>query len=168
LIRIMNELERVLGLIESFRAFRATRRDFAAQAGLHPSALSRILKVGELPAELLRELASFERLSRTHLEVIAAASPEKRPALLEAVRRGGSTYRLRDRKERIARGASPAPPSPEPPAPPRGVELARALGASPEETGAFALELLSVLLRDSRARVRASFESFRAARAQRS
>src|SRR5581483_675698 len=95
----MNELGRVLSLIESFRAAKASRRDFAEKNGLHPSALSRILRVGALPAALLDELATFERLSRTHLEVLAAAPEERRGALLAQVRAGRSTYRLRARRE---------------------------------------------------------------------
>jgi hypothetical protein len=177
-IRIMNELARVLALVGAFKEAKTTCRAFAAREGLHPSALSRILRVGTLPEALLSELASFERLSRTHLEVLAAADEEERPALLEQVRKGGSTYRLRAREERVARvraetppaDLSPAPASPPAstaaPAPedPRACEIARELGSSPEEAGAFALELLSVLLRDSRARVRASFAQFRARR----
>lgn len=166
----MNELKRVLALIESFRGAQASRRDFARRHRLHPSALSRILRVGELPEELLSELASFERLSRTHLEVIATAPSEKRADLLAKVREGRSTYRLRDRRETtVTPSPEPAPPEPPPsrepspePAPdPRTRELARALGATPEETRDFALELLQVLLRGSPARVRASLEQFR-------
>src|SRR5581483_11240018 len=107
----MNELGRVLSLIESFRAAKASRRDFAEKNGLHPSALSRILRVGALPAALLDELATFERLSRTHLEVLAAAPEERRGALLAQVRAGRSTYRLRARRETTGAppGAESAP-----------------------------------------------------------
>jgi hypothetical protein len=172
----MNELKRVLALVESFRAAQASRRDFARRNRLHPSALSRILRVGALPSSLLEELASFERLSRTHLEVIASAPEERRRELLAQVRAGRSTYRLRDRSERTVPLPSPCPATPvaapTPPGPTpearasdlRASELARALGATPEETGAFALELLSLLLEGSPGRVRASLEQFRAAR----
>jgi len=154
----------LLSLIESFRAANATRRDFARKHRLHPSALSRILRVGELPGTLLDELASFERLSRTHLEVIATAPAERRPELVGHVRAGRSTYRIRTAARR--------PPSPSP-APrvetraprlrshgdgagaDRAPDLARALGASPAETRSFALELLGVLLESSPQRVRA-------------
>lgn len=197
----MNELKKVLSLIEAFRAANKSRRDFARSRGLHPSALSRILRVGELPGELLDELASFERLSRTHLEVIATAPSERRPELLARVREGRSTYSLRERRETTAVAiaapeaakstapersgyptpsaersgyptASPAPervPSPAPSVPPpsmyedpRARELARRLGATPEETHAFALELLAALLRGSPDRVRSSLAQFRA------
>src|SRR5947209_20186197 len=36
--RPMNELRKVLGLIEAFRSANKTRRDFAKSRGLHPSA----------------------------------------------------------------------------------------------------------------------------------
>ncbi len=168
----MNELKKVLSLIESFRSAQASRRDFARRHCLHPSALSRILRVGELPEPLLAELASFERLSRTHLEVIATAPEERRPELLAQVREGRSTYRLRDRRETTAvpvAAPSPAPTAPEAAAGPwepdaRTRELARVLGASPEETRDFALELLHALHKGSPGRVRASFAQFRAVR----
>ncbi len=164
----MNELERVLSLVASFRAANTTRRAFAKKKGLHPSALSRLLRVGELPPELLGELARFERLSRTHLEVIATAPSERREELLASVREGRSTYALRDRRETTAvRLDAPLEPSPAPapvPFDPRAQALATKLGTSPEETQSFALELLSVLLRGSPDRVRASLEQFRAAR----
>jgi len=152
----MNELKKVLGLIESFRASGSCARDFARRKGLHPSALSRILRVGELPPELLSELASFERLSRTHLEVLATAPSERRAELLASVREGRSTYRLRDRRETTAVqvGSQAEPQDP----------LGRALGASAEETQAFALELLSLLMKSSPERVRSSLAQFRAAR----
>ena len=57
-----NELGRVLALVASFKRAEGSRRDFARRHRLHPSALSRILRVGELPEALLEELASFERL----------------------------------------------------------------------------------------------------------
>jgi len=164
----VNELERVLQLIEAYRKSGTSRRAFARRRGLHPSALSRILRVGELPDELLRGLAAFERLSRTHLEVIATAPAERRGELVSQAREGRSTYRLRDRRETMAVAvgatveATPAPVS-ETAADPRTLALARTLGATAEETRAFALELLSVLLRSSPERVRASLEQFRAA-----
>jgi hypothetical protein len=177
----MNELGRVLSLIESFRAAKASRRDFAEKNGLHPSALSRILRVGALPAALLDELASFERLSRTHLEVLAAAPEERRGALLAEVRAGRSTYRLRERRERTgaprsaasaaegSRASPPAEPARSAAAADAAAELGARLGASAEETRAFALELLSVLFAGSPGRVRSSLEQFRRARsAQRS
>src|SRR5436190_2076502 len=97
--KVMNELPRVLRLIEAFRSAQTSRRDFARRHRLHPSALSRILRIGELPDELLSELASFERLSRTHLEVIATAPEERRSELVASAREGRSTYRLRERRE---------------------------------------------------------------------
>ncbi len=168
----MNELKKVLSLVESFREAGGSRRDFARRHHLHPSALSRILKVGALPDALLAELAAFERLSRTHLEVIATAPEERRQELLAQVRAGRSTYRLRDRRETTAVALSAPPPAtepappPSPPVPtaehdPRAAALARALGASVAETRAFSLELLSVLLAGSPGRVRASLEQFR-------
>jgi hypothetical protein len=165
--RRSNELGKVLSLVESFRAAQGSRREFARRHGLHPSALSRILRVGDLPGSLLDELASFERLSRTHLEVIATAPEERRRELLDQVRAGQSTYRLRDRRETTSTAALPpdAPSVASPPEPdPRARELARALGATAEETRAFALELLAVLLQGSPGRVRASLEQFRARR----
>lgn len=166
----MNELKKVLSLIESFKTAQASRRDFARRHRLHPSALSRILRVGELPESLLEELASFERLSRTHLEVIATAPEERRTEVLAQVRAGRSTYRIRDRRETTAVAvSSPAPPeaavtpaSPE--IDPRAHDLARTLGASPEETQDFALELLGALFKGSPGRVRESLEQFRATR----
>jgi hypothetical protein len=123
--------------------------------------------VGELPGELLSELASFERLSRTHLEVLATAPEERRGELVSAMKEGRSTYELRARRETtaVALAPSPAPsPGPEAAPDPRARELARELGSTPEETRDFALELLSVLLRSSRERVRSSLEQFRARR----
>jgi hypothetical protein len=174
---LVNELERVLRLIEAWKESKASRRAFARRRGLHPSALSRILRVSELPDELLRELASFERLSRTHLEVIATAPPERRSELVSKVREGRSTYRLRERRETTAVAAfrpaeavaapveAPREAIPEPAGDPRTLGLARTLGATAEETRDFALELLSVLLRSSPERVRASLSQFRAASA---
>ena len=167
-IKGMNELDKVLSLVASFRAANTTRRAFAKKKGLHPSALSRLLRVGDLPEEFLGELAKFERLSRTHLEVIATAPSERRQELLASVREGRSTYALRDRRETTAvrlEAPAPAPPAPTaPPVDPRAQALATKLGTSPEETQSFALELLSVLLRGSPDRVRASLEQFRAAK----
>jgi hypothetical protein len=166
-IRInMNELRKVLSLIESFAQARTSRRDFARRHRLHPSALSRILKVGELPQDLLSELARFERLSRTHLEVIAAAPLERRSEVLAQVKAGRSTYRLRDRRETVAVPlAAPAGPAvaTEATSDPRARALAGTLGASEAETRAFALELLSVLMKSSPERVRASLVQFRGA-----
>jgi hypothetical protein len=176
--KAMNELPRVLRLIESFRAAQTSRRDFARRHRLHPSALSRILRIGALPDALLEELASFERLSRTHLEVIATAPAERRPELIARVRAGRSTYSLRERRETtavaVAAGQTTAieaaadesedekNENDEPD--PRARELAQTLGASCEETRAFALELLSVLMKGSPERVKSSLEQFRAAR----
>ncbi|HZV03043.1 MAG TPA: hypothetical protein VFF73_40425 [Planctomycetota bacterium] len=158
-----NELERVLDLVSAFKASGASHRDFARRHRLHPSTLSRILRVGELPQELLSELATFERLSRTHLEVLATAPEERRRELVAAVREGRSTYTLRERRETTAVAvASPAPTATGPEESGRAADLARELGSTPEETRDFALELLSVLLRSSRERVRASLEQFRA------
>lgn len=186
-MRARNELGRVLGMIEAFRAEGETRQRFARRHRLHPSALSRILRVAELPGEVLSELERLPHLSRTHLEVLAAAPLERRPALLDAVREGRSTYSLRSRTERSARVAfsqeekpvfsqeekqapCPAPPAPEPPAR-RAIDarleaVARSLEASPEETLAFAGELLLVLWKSNPRRVLESFESFKAARAR--
>jgi ParB-like chromosome segregation protein Spo0J len=160
----MNELERVLSLVTAFRTANMTHRAFAKKKGLHPSALSRLLRVGELPRELLGELASFERLSRTHLEVIATAPSERRSELIAAIREGRSTYRLRERRETTA---VPVEGPPVAPADPGALSLAASLGTSPEETQAFALELLSVLMRSSPERVHASLAAFRAARVTR-
>src|SRR5581483_7466648 len=98
----MNQLPKVLRLVQAFRAEAMSRRDFARRHRLHPSALSRLLRVGELPDDLLAELASFERLSRTHLEVIATAPPERRVELVAKVREGRSSYELRERRETTA------------------------------------------------------------------
>jgi hypothetical protein len=183
----MNELARVLRLIEAYEESKTSRRAFAKRRGLHPSALSRILRVQELPGELLDELATFERLSRTHLEVIATAPPERRSELVSLVREGRSTYRIRERRETTAVAIAPRPeasappggplvsqgepsdkgqgePAPEPAPDPKTLALSRRLGATPEETRDFALELLSVLLRSSPERVRSSLEQFRAVR----
>jgi hypothetical protein len=84
----VNELARVLRLIEAYEESKTSRSAFARRRGLHPSALSRILRVGKLPEALLLELGSFERLSRTHLEVIATAPPERRSELVSRVREG--------------------------------------------------------------------------------
>jgi ParB-like chromosome segregation protein Spo0J len=173
----MNELARVLRLIEAYEESRASLGAFAKRRGLHPSSLSRILRVGKLPEELLSELASFERLSRTHLEVIATAPPERRSELVSWAREGRSTYRIRERREttavKVSPPSEPTPGAATPPAqvqgepesvPSRVSALARALDATPEETRDFALELLSVLLRSSPGRVRSSLEQFRQAR----
>jgi hypothetical protein len=180
--KAMNELPRVLRLIETFRAAQTSRRDFARRHRLHPSALSRILRIGELPDALLEELAAFERLSRTHLEVIATAPEERRPELIARAREGRSTYSLRERRETTAvavaatpttaietpeaegRDESPDEQNASAETDPRARELADTLGASCEETRAFALELLSVLMKGSPERVRSSLEQFRAAR----
>jgi len=158
-----NELERVLGLVSAFKASGASHRDFARRHRLHPSTLSRILRVGELPGELLAELATFERLSRTHLEVLATAPEERRREVFAAVKAGRSTYTLRERRETtaVALAPSPAPAASAPEESGRAAVLGRELGATPDETRDFALELLSVLLRSSRERVRASLEQFR-------
>lgn len=168
-----NELGRVLGLAQDFQASGLTRRAFARSRRLHPSSLSRLLRVTELPAELRAELASLEKLSRTHLEVVATAPAEQRPAILAAIREGRSTYRIRDRRESTA--VTPAVhPEPSTQGEPLRVspfaqderlkEVARALGASDEETLAFAAELLLILWRQSRSRVEASFAAFRVPR----
>ena len=162
--RSHNELERVLALGAEFQGFSGSRSDFARKRRLHPSALSRILRVAELPQELLTELARFPVLSRTHLEVIAAAPEERRAEIVAAVRAGRSTYAIRERREssRVALEA-PSPVT----APPAGVdpgrlgEVARALGASHDETLAFALELLTVLWRSGPDRVSGSFAAWR-------
>jgi ParB-like chromosome segregation protein Spo0J len=160
-----NDLDRVLRLVSAFKAGGTSRQEFARRHRLHPSTLSRILRVGDLPPELLSELASFERLSRTHLEVLATAPEERRRELVSAVREGRSTYTLRERRETTAVSLAPPPPAPEPVAEEgRAALLARELGSTPQETRDFALELLSVLLRSSRERVRASLEQFRARR----
>jgi ParB-like chromosome segregation protein Spo0J len=180
--RPRNELGRVLALVVEFRHAGTNRRRFARRHRLHPSALSRILRVEQLPPEVLSELASLPSLSRTHIEVLATAPPERRGQLLDAVRSGRSTYRLRDRRETTAvetsaveTAAAPVAPVVEatPPAPPaapaaastpsdpRLAEVARALGATEEETRAFANELLLILWRSGRDRVEGSFAGFR-------
>lgn len=178
-----NELVRVQKLIEAYQASGETRARFARARRLHPSAFSRLLRVSELPPTLLGELASLPRLSRTHLEVLATAPAERRAAVLEAVKQGRSTYRIRDRHETTAVAfaapastattSSDAAPAPETPAAPPAslpaplAEVARALGATPEEALAFAAQLVSVLWRSGPDRVEGSFEAFRAGRAAR-
>ncbi len=175
--RPTNELGRVLALIDEFRHAGTNRRRFARRHRLHPSALSRILRVEKLPPDVIEELARLPRLSRTHLEVLATAPPERRGEVLDAVKSGRSTYRVRGRRETTAVETAPAPapveaPPPKaaemppvaPPMDPRVAEVARALGASPEEMQAFANELLLVLWRSGRDRVEGSFAAFRASR----
>jgi len=187
---VKNELGRVQKLIEAYQASGETRARFARARRIHPSAFSRLLRVSALPPTLLGELALLPRLSRTHLEVLATAPAERRLAVLEAVKQGRSTYRIRERRETTAvplanvplasstatasSDAAPAPETPTSPAPlaaptlPEPLALVgRALGATPEETLAFAAELLSVLWRSGPDRVEGSFEAFRAARAAR-
>jgi hypothetical protein len=166
--RSKNELARVLALAAEFRAFSGSRGDFAKKKRLHPSALSRILRVSELEEDLLAELALFKVLSRTHLEVIAATPEERRALVLAAVRAGRSTYAIRARKEssRVALEAPPAPVAAPLATPPsvdasRLAEVSRALGASKDETLAFALELLMVLWRSGPDRVSGSFAAWR-------
>ena len=161
-----NELGRVLELAREFGTFAGSRSDFAKKKRLHPSALSRILRVSELPEELLSELGRFAFLSRTHLEVIAAAPLERREAVVAAVREGRSTYAIRARREssRVAlEAAAPALPVATPPGVDAGRlgEVSRALGASRDETLAFALELLMVLWRSGPDRVSGSFAAWR-------
>lgn len=202
-----NELGRVRKLIEDYQASGETRARFARARRIHPSAFSRLLRVRDLPEPLLGELAQLPRLSRTHLEVIATAPAERRPAVLEAVKQGRSTYRIRERRETTAvslattgsltasgpqtvpastaTASSDAAPSPETPAalpvaattvaaapaapalPEPLAQVARALGATPDEALAFAAELVSVLWRSGPDRVEGSFEAFRAGRAAR-
>lgn len=166
-MKTSNELERVRSLIAGFKTSGTTRAAFARRHKLHPSAFSRILKVEELPQDVLDALAALPSLSRTHLEVIATAPAERRAALIEAVRAGRSTYRLRDRREstRVQLASEEQAP------PPKTMEvatseIARALGATDEEAAAFAAELLLVLWRSGRDRVEGSFAAFRAARAR--
>ena len=61
------------------------------------AALSRILRVGELPEELLAELATFERLSRTHLEELA-------PPFCRRGRGGGRSSARRENATATATG----------------------------------------------------------------
>jgi hypothetical protein len=174
---VKNELGRVLGLVDAFKTSGTTRARFARQRRLHPSAFSRLLRVAELPPAVLDELGQLPRLSRTHLEVLATAPPERRGELLEAVRSGRSTYRLRDRRETtsvpVGAPAAHASPGTSPDCgagtavavlDDRGplAQVARELAASPDETLAFASELLLVLWRSGRERVEASFRAFRA------
>ena len=119
-------------------------------------------------SELGEELASFPVLSRTHLEVIAAAPAERRAQVVSAVREGRSTYAIRERGEstRVAlEAAAPAAPTAQGPLagvdPGRLGEVSKALGASPDETLAFALELLTVLWRSGPDRVSGSFAAWR-------
>src|SRR5207302_11398266 len=97
-----NELPRVLELTREFERAQTSRKRFARRHGLHPSALSRLLRVAGLPAPFLEELKALPRRSRTHLEVLATAPEERRAELLAAVRAGSSTYRLRERRESTA------------------------------------------------------------------
>jgi hypothetical protein len=173
---VKNELGRVLELVQAFRGSGTTRARFARQRRLHPSAFSRLLRVAELPPDVLDALARLPRLSRTHLEVLATAPPERRSELLDAVRSGRSTYRLRDRRETtgVRLGARPEPDPGSPSSDTQGsavaatadraplAEVARSLRASPDETLAFASELLWVLWRSGPERVEASFRAFRA------
>jgi hypothetical protein len=163
-VRTKNDLGRVLEMIGAFRSEGTTRRRFARRHRLHPSAVSRILRVGELPAPLLSELERLPSLSRTHLEVLAAAPVERREELVAALREGRSSYALRSMVERFERRAAPSPALPVVGGG-RVEAMARDLGATPEEAVAFSFELLSVLWKTSRSRVEASFESFRQSRA---
>src|SRR5690349_13747926 len=112
-----NVLGRVRALLEDFGREGKSRAAFARSRRLHPSAFSRILRVASLPEELLSELEGLRQLSRTHLEVLAAAPPERRPAILLAIRSGESTYRLRERRE----STGPLPDGPRAPCEPRAV-----------------------------------------------
>ena len=161
-----NELERVLSLVEAFRASGEARAHFARRRRLHPSAFSRLLRVAELPRELLDELATLPRLSRTHLEVLATVPVERRAEIVAGIKTGRSTYRLRERRETTAVELAPSKPAEAT----TGVDpalvgllgpVARELGASPEEAVAFASELLLVLWRSGRGRVEESFRAFR-------
>jgi hypothetical protein len=164
-IIVRNQLANVLELVESYRQSGKTRARFARERRLHPSTFSRILRVSELPPELLLELAKLPRLSRTHVEVIATAPPERRAAVIDAIKSGSSTYKIRDRRETTS-VALEAPSTSTPSAAGEGAlaPIARALASSPEETLAFASELLLVLWRSGRDRVEESFRAFRAAR----
>ena len=177
-----NELPRVLDLLAAWKSEGGSRSAFARRHRLHPSAFSRLQRVDALPPEVLSELAALPALSRTHLEVIATAPPERRTALIEGARAGRSTYAIRERRETtcVRLGASAAPeargtpgpladtPGPTSPTPGPGDErllaVAAALGASPDEAAAFAAELLAVLWRSNRERVLGSFEAFQATR----
>jgi hypothetical protein len=161
--RKANELPQVLGLLDALASTRARLGTFARKHRIHPSTLSRLKRVRELPEDLLHELASLPELSRTHLEVIATAPPERREDLLADLRSG--TYRLRALRESscVAFEAAPAPEATPVPTPevPRLAEVERALGATREEAAAFAVELLLVLVRSGPERVLASFQAFR-------
>jgi hypothetical protein len=103
--------------------------------------------------------------------VIATAPAERRGELVARAREGRSTYSLRERRETTAVAAGEATERADEDLDqeagdehePRARELAQALGSSVAETRAFALELLSVLMRSSAERVKGSLEQFRAA-----